>query len=215
MPEGRRPDWFCIFPNWFEFEPSGLLAPVASVRLQSPSVVDAEKVLFRADWSSAGSGERPHGADGAAARVIDRLDVADPGSERAHRFRIDRGEALAPRASFLRSASAPDGEVVLDGGRVLAGGVRFELARDPIAPGALVLRTVAGAPQRLRVTVDGEPPREILLGDGEPGTFAETAAARIPPGKGRASIRIQPSPGIGGGGTWLLAHAFAVAGSGR
>ena len=41
---------------WFELDGIGLLWRKGSVRLLRPSIVDAEKVLYRADWSMAGSG---------------------------------------------------------------------------------------------------------------------------------------------------------------
>jgi hypothetical protein len=213
MAPGRRPDWFCIFPNWFDLDASGVLHRVGSVRLLSPSVVDAEKVLYRADWSLAGSGDAPRRATfaGPGVRVADRVDVADRDAERAHAFSFEDREHGATPGSFWRRARV-DGEAeILDGGRTIFGEARFEIARDPLAAAGLVVRTVAGARQIVEVSVDGGESRRVEIEAATAGEFHEQVLATIPPGAGRAKVRIRVVPPPASG-PLLLCYAFTVAG---
>jgi hypothetical protein len=210
MPVGRRPDWFCIFPNWFEFEPAGILRRVGSVRLLTPSIVDAEKVLYRADWSLAGSGDEPR--ESPFGRLVDRVDVADPDSERSHRFRWRHDEHGAVAGSFWRRGAVDGGDEILDGGRTVFGEVRFEIERDPLASARLVLRTVSGLGQVALVSVDGGEERAVEIPAAGGGGFHEQALAEIPSGTGRSRVRIRPAASPVGG-PLVLCHFFAVTGS--
>ncbi len=212
LPAGRRPAWFCIFPNWFDLEPSGVLRPVASVRLLSPSVVDAEKVLARADWTLAGSGDAPASAPGA--RVVDRVDVADAASERAHGWRARGRERGADGGSFVRrGAAVPAGAEIVDGGRVLLGDASFEVARDPVADARLVLRTAGGRGGFVTIAVGDEAPRDVELAPAAT-PFHEQEVARIPHGTGRVRIRLAAPRGAPTLPVYLC-HAFVVAGGGE
>ncbi len=209
MPPGRRPAWFCIFPNWFDLEPAGILRSVAAVRLLSPSVVDAEKVLSRADWTLAGSGDAP--AAGPGARVVDRVDVADAASERAHAWRERGRERGASGGSFVRrGAAAPAGAEIVDGGRVLLGEATFEVARDPVADARLVLRLAGGRGGRVVVAVGDGPPQDVELAAAAT-PFHEQAVARIPHGTGRVRVRLAAPAGAPTLPLYLC-HAFVLAG---
>jgi hypothetical protein len=213
LPEDRRPGWFCIFPNWFDLEPAGILRRAGSVRLATPSIVDAEKVLFRADWSLAGSGDAPLLAPAgvAAMRVVDRLDVADPASERAHAFHARERERGARSGSFVRRGPAGASAEILDAGRSVTGDVRFEIARDPFARTWLTARTVAGLKQTVRVSIDGGADREVELGAAGSAAFHEAVLGELAPGPARARVRIAPAPALPGG-PLVLCHLFTVAG---
>ena len=213
LPPGRRPDWFCIFPNWFEFEPAGVLCRVGSLRLLSPSIVDAEKVLFRADWSLAGSGDSPRAAAFATSRtrVVDRVDVADTDSERAHAFRFRDGEHGAHAGSFWRRAAVDGGQEILDGGRTIFEDTFFEIARDPLADAQLVARTVSGLKQLVLVSVDGASEHPVEIAAPGSGEFHEQAIATIPSGNTRCRVRVRVAPQPTSA-PLVLCHLFSVVG---
>jgi hypothetical protein len=212
----RRPDWFCIFPNWFEFDGLDLLRRVGSVRLRRPSIVDAEKVLYRADWSRARSGDAPRvvGPDGEAPRTVDRLDVADVASETAHRFRWDDGERESGASTFVRRADFPrfPGDEVVDGGRTVFHEATFELETSLGEPTALVVRTVSGVRQRLLISVDESPDREREVYAAGTGRFHDAVIATIPPGEGPVRIRLRVRPDAASSAPLVLAHVFSLAG---
>jgi hypothetical protein len=208
MPPPERPGWFCFFPNWFGFDGAGFLQRVGSVRLLTPSIVDAEKVLAAADWSLAGAGDVPR-AVGAGARVVDRLDVADVRSERAHAFAGNDGEPGASAGTFLRRAAFAPGDEAIDGGRTLLREARFALARDPAATATVIVRTPGGVHIRALVSVDGGPWERVEI-RGAAGRFHEQAVARIAPGEGRAEIRLRVTDEAAASAPLVLTHVFAV-----
>jgi hypothetical protein len=214
LPPEDRPDWFCYFPNWFELDQLGILRRRGSVRLLAPSIVDAEKVLASADWSLAGSGDRPR-LGGAGVRVVDRLDVADVESERAHSFRWWNPERGADAGTFVRRAgfAAAPGDEAIDGGRTVLGGVEMELARDGAVPAAVVLRTPTGVRQRLLVSVDGGPETPVEVYGPGGGGFHEQAVASVPPGPARAHVEVRVTPEAAGSAPLILAHVFVLVGS--
>jgi len=211
LPPGQRPDWFCIFPNWFDFDGIGLLQRVGSVRLLRPSIVDAEKVLYRADWSRAGSGDAPHLSGGRDWRVVDRLDVADPDSERAHRFRFDQGGQGGNAGGLLRRAPfADDPAEIVDGARTVLGGVSFEIGRAGEGATALVVRTVAGLRERVHVTVDGGDAFPVEIHGTPSGVFHDQVIATIAPGAGPARVTIRVVDKPTASAPLVLAHVFTV-----
>jgi len=216
LPPEDRPGWFCFFPNWFDFDGVGLLRRVGSVRLLAPSIVDAEKVLAVADWSLAGSGDWPR-IGGEGARVVDRLDVADPDSEREHRFTWRNGERGADGGSFLHRAAFvghPEDEA-LDGGRTVLQEVDFEIARDPAQTAALVMRTPSGVRQRVLVAVDGGAEQAVEVYAPGAGLFHEQAVAAVPPGTGRARVRIRLVEEAADSAPLLPVHFFCLVGAGE
>jgi hypothetical protein len=214
LPENGRPGWFCFFPNWFEFEDLGILRRQGSVRLLTPSIVDAEKVLARADWSLAGSGHEPRLLEegAGAGRVLDRLDVADVTSERAHRFRARQPERGAGAASFARRSAFADGDEAeaIDGGRTIFGEIDFEIARSPQRLALLVARTVTGVRQRLLVSVDGGPEEPVLFYRSGAGRFYDQALVTLAPGAGAAVVRVRVSPAAASSAPLILFHLFSL-----
>jgi len=214
LPAARRPGWFCVFPNWFEFESADFLRRVGSVRLLSPSIVDAEKVLYRADWSAAGSGDRPRLAalEGRGYELIDRVDVADVDSEAAHSFRWSNGSRGGDAGSFVRRAPVGAGtEPITDGGRSVFHEVELELERAPFARTAVILRTVTGLRQLVHVSVDGGPEKGLELYEAGSGRFLDLPVAEIAPGTGRARLRIRLEERAAESSPLVLAHIFSVA----
>ncbi len=214
LPEAERPSWFCFFPNWFEFDDLGILRRQGSVRLLTPSIVDAEKVLARADWSLARSAEEPRLLDEgvAAGRVLDRLDVADVTSERTHRFRAQQPERGAGAASFARrSAFADGGEFeAIDGGRTIFGEIDFEIARSTERPALLVARTVTGVRQWLLVSVDGGLEEPVFLYRSGMGRFHDQALVTLAPGAGPAAVRVRVSPEAASSAPLILFHLYSL-----
>lgn len=213
LPPGRRPDWFCIFPNWFDFDGVGILRRVGSVRLLRPSIVDAEKVLYRADWSLAGSGEEPRlpAPPSGSWRVVDRLDVADVDSEAAHAFRWDEGGQAGSGGSLLRRAGFPnDPREILDAARPVLGGVSFRIARSGAGAVTLVARSVTGVRARLLLSIDGgaEEPLELYASGG--GQFFDQAIAVLPAGSEPAHVSLRVRPEAAGSAPLVLAHLFTV-----
>jgi hypothetical protein len=173
-------------------------------------------VLATCDWTLAGSGDRPR-LGGPGARVVDRVDVADPASERAHRFTWRNGERGADAGSFVRRATFAGvvGDEIIDAGRSVFGEVQFDLARDPMSPVSVVARTPGGIRQRTLVSVDGgaEQPVEIYAPGG--GFFHEQQVADIPSGRGTARVRIRLVEEAAGSAPLVLTHVFALAGAGE
>jgi hypothetical protein len=209
-----RPGWFCFFPNWFELDDLGVLRRVGSVRLLAPSIVDAEKVLATCDWTLAGSGDAPRFV-APGSRVVDRLDVADPTSERAHRFRWRNDERGADAGSFVRRAAFAGlpGDEAIDAGRSVFGEVEFELARDALSAASVVLRTPGGIRQRVLVSVDGGAERAVEIYAPGGGTFHEQPVAALPAGGGAARVRIRLVDEAAGSAPLVLMHVFALAGA--
>ncbi len=214
LPPDRRPDWFCFFPNWFDFDGLGIWQRKGSVRLLSPSIVDAEKVLARADWSLAGAADRPRAASDSAnsRRVWDRLNVAELGSERAHRFRFTNAEHGADPGSFARRASfaGRPGVEAIDGGRTIFEEATFELERPTIGLAHVVLRTMSGARQRILVSIDGEPERRVEVYEPGSGSFHEQSVGTLSAGTGRAAVRLRVHPEAAESAPLLLLHVFCV-----
>jgi hypothetical protein len=212
MPDGARPNWFCIFPNWFDFDGVGLLRRKGGVRLLSPSIVDAEKVLYLADWSLANSGDAlSFLANASDVRIVDRIDVADVGSERAHDFEAIDGQHGGTGGTFLHRASGGASAVeIVDGGRTILREARFRIGRDPFVTTTLVARTVTGARQRVSVSIDSGAPTPVELYAPGGGRFHEQALATIPPGAEPALVTIRVSPEPASSAPLLLTHLFCV-----
>lgn len=215
LPPEKRPSWFCFFPNWFEFDGLGIWQRKGSVRLLTPSIVDAEKVLARADWTLAGSGHFPSPAladSGSSLVVLDRLDVAERGSERAHHFQWTNGERGGDAGTFARRASwgSEGGAEIIDGGRTIFDSCRFTMARSNVRATLLVLRTVSGARQRVEVSVDGGErlPVEVYAPGG--GRFFDVALCPLPAGENPAAIELRLVSAAAESAPLILAHVFTV-----
>jgi hypothetical protein len=158
LPPGERPTHFAIYPDWLRLAESGVLgAPMHAAPLFQPSIAGSPLPLtiYPADWSLAQSGERPLTLP-PGWNVIDRLDVADLESERAHAYRFRRPGPGYPESDVLALSYAGDGAPrVADGGRLLAGGERFRLATR--AAGDLLLVARTDGPFVLDVRAGGAP----------------------------------------------------------
>jgi hypothetical protein len=186
MAPPQRPAYFAIFPNWFSFEEARFLHPVYYNRVYEPSIVDAEAVLYRADWALAGSGGSlcsPRLLQALGDRqVVDQIDVADLESEDRHHYRSETwevGQGEANLALFATYENEPD-LAVIDGGRTVTRGERMRVRLRPGEPALMAMRTLAGPKQRFAVFCEGRQVGQVESGGGAGPYWTELAVAQIP-----------------------------------
>lgn len=127
MAPEQRPDYFVIYPDWFEgLENSGILGEeIQSFTLLRETRITGgrEVMVYKADWGLADSGNLPRllPFDG----IRDSLDVADLESERSHDYEVQPAEAGVQPLSVIDKLSYPDAEEATDGGRKITGGESF------------------------------------------------------------------------------------------
>ena len=108
---GPLPTHFIVYPEWMA------CTPVIGRELEEATVTDATILggqtmrASEARWEYLGSGEEPWTK---LARIDDTLDVADLESEKAHDYRLF---AVREGDQTVEESSAPNGDVVVDGGR--------------------------------------------------------------------------------------------------
>lgn len=171
LPPERRPTHFAYYPSWMgtdEFYGEVLFTTPLHPGFEPGRIVgDGNMEVIAAVWDHAGTGERPL-ADHPGWTVVDRIDVADLASERAHGWRgaLGRRRLGDPTAkwSFVAREVGTHG-LVLDGGRTIRGGTeRFAAAVDPAKPARVLLRT-GGAPSQAYQDAIGGPVTVELLDD--------------------------------------------------
>jgi hypothetical protein len=151
LPPEKRPTHFAYYPGWMgtaEFFGDTLLH--TSLRGGLPTklnrlVGEGDMQVIAANWDHAHTGERPLN-DHTGWNVVDRVDIADIASERAHHWhggmgRRNFGDHTA-RWSMVEREMLPSG-LVIDGGRTIREheGERFTVTLDPQKPTRIVLRT--------------------------------------------------------------------------
>jgi hypothetical protein len=200
MADGMRPDYFAIFPNWFNFPPHVFLQPLHSIRLLKPSIVDAEKILYRAQWDgtvdAAKIWEPSLELDRRDWAVVDRLDVADVQNEAVHAYRSTvriRGDEEANLLLALPLRAGRD-VLLLDGGRTVTGGESFVMSLHLDRRAHLIMRTVSGIGQHFEVFCNGESMGKIQWPGGPGRSWREVEIATIEPEvhRGRAHIELKP-----------------------
>ena len=158
------PTHFIVYPEWM-----GLDA-VLGKRLHEAVVTDSSILggqvmrAYEARWNQLGTGDLPWSSPGFV--VEDELDVADLESEAAHGYQLlmaREGEEV------VLESNAPDGHVVLDGGRTNRTYERFSISRGSRAlmrigaTGAIVLVIKMDHVEKARVPVDGETWTEVAF----------------------------------------------------
>jgi hypothetical protein len=161
----KLPTHFIVYPEWMACD------PVLGTSLREASVPHSTILggeLMRASearWEHLGSGEKPWTALSA---LVDAVDVADLESEREHGyelFQAREGEQIA------EEGNAPDGRIVVDGGRTNRKHDRFVVHQPKKGPAlVLVVRIESAASTPIRVIVDGN---EIARADVPPGPWSE------------------------------------------
>jgi len=148
MRREQRPTHFAYYPGWMgndEFFGEVLMHTSLRPGFEPRRFVGAADMqVIAARFDHLGTGELPFD-EHPGWRVVDRIDIADIASERAHNWRGDVGrrtlEDRTAKWSFVGRDTGPHG-LVLDGGRAVRGGREtFDAALDPAKPVRLVLRT--------------------------------------------------------------------------
>ena len=153
LPPERRPTYFAYYPAWMgtaEFFGEAKLH--TSLRPGLPTrtrlVGEGDMQLLAANWDHAHTGERPLNDHGGWS-LVDRVDIADMASERAHHWigRMGRRHFGDPTAHWsMVEREITDAGLVIDGGRTIRdGGETFTITIDPAKPTRIVIRT-GGAP---------------------------------------------------------------------
>lgn len=207
-----RPTHFAIYPDVFSipYLAATDLFEDALFRVEVPDhgIASAGPLqgVWRADWALAGSGERIYQEDVRAQigglELVDTLDVADLADEAAHRVSWWH-DALRPgfptEVRQLRYRTDPDAEV-LDGGRLLTGGIEFKVDTEPGTDLWLVSRLHAQQAGVVDVEVGG---REIgtWAYPAVPGEWLETLfhvpADAVETSRTRIVLRVDPEvPGF-------------------
>jgi hypothetical protein len=99
--------------------------------------------ILVASFDHAGTGERPLN-DHTGWAIVDRVDIADLASERAHDWvgRLGRRHVGDPSARWSVVERSTAGGLVIDGGRTIrGGGERFTVHVDRAKPTRVVIRT--------------------------------------------------------------------------
>ena len=147
MPRERRPTHFAYYPGWMgtsEFfgdvlKHTPLRRGIERRRLAG----DGDMQILVANFDHTGTGERPLN-DHTGWSIVDRVDIADLASERAHAWagRMGRRKIGDPTARWSVVERSVTSGLVIDGGRTIrAGGERFTVRLDPAKPTRVVLRT--------------------------------------------------------------------------
>jgi hypothetical protein len=167
LPVTERPTLMAIYPKWFPYLVATHFAGDVLFKADLPDNTicgDRLKQVYRIDWSLAGSGALPvHRLElirDFGMTVVDSVDVADLASEAAH------GYSWGPRyRDRLREfpTAHPEGPVVLDGGRWIAGGESMRIRARPGEWLALVLRTESERDAALDVRVNGRPAGRVVI----------------------------------------------------
>jgi hypothetical protein len=139
--------------------------------------------VFKARWENLGSGERPWTK---AARVLDTIDVADLESEAEHAYELlgaRDGEQIASEGN------APEGAIVVDGGRTQRVRERFVAKLAQGVGARLLARLQTTAPSSVTVHVRvGE--RDLGAHPLEAGPWFELSVP-IPADLAKAETRIE------------------------
>lgn len=154
------PTHFIVYPGWMGLD------PVLGETLHQATVTDATILggqtmhACEARWDHLGTGEHPWTPLGT---IHDALDVADLESEASHAY-----ELLGAREGeqTVSEDSAPDGTIVLDGGRTNRARDRFVAKLPPGASLLGIARIESTAGTNLRVSVAERPVAHVAVLEG-------------------------------------------------
>lgn len=174
LPVERRPTHFAYYAGWLgapDFLGAVVMDTPWGPQFARERVVAGKNMeLLEASWDHVGTGERLLRVT-SGWHIVDRVDVADLASERAHAWTGalgTRGFAEPTTTWSFVARDVTEHGLVIDGGRTIRGGHEaFTIARDASKPAKLVLRTggVTSAehgPVTLAVTADGARIGEIV-----------------------------------------------------
>jgi hypothetical protein len=161
LPVTERPTLMAIYAKWYPYLVATHFAGEVLFKADLPDNTicgDRLKQVYRIDWSLAGSGTLPvqrlELIRDFGMTIVDSVDVADLASEQAHDYTWT--PTYRDRLREFPTAH-PEGPVVLDGGRWIAGGESMRIRARPGEWLALVLRTESEREAALDVRVNGRP----------------------------------------------------------
>jgi heme exporter protein D len=165
---GSLPTHFIVYPEWMAMD--AVLGKVLHEAVVTDATILGGQVMrvFEARWDYLGTGEEPWSAHGA---VTDTLDVADLESEASHRYELlgaRDGEQVA------EEGNAPDGAIVLDGGRTQRTRERFVVNVPRGASATLLGRVQSAGEAKLEARVGGASAGSVGV---EAGPWTEVAFA--------------------------------------
>jgi hypothetical protein len=186
---GTLPSYFIVYPEWMA------MPPVLGPRIHDATVTDSSilggqtMIVFPADYSLLGTGERPWTKVKGRERetFVDVLDVADLDSERAHTYDL---LGAADGEEILTHSVSPAGRDVVDGGRRARARERFRMTLGAHAAEVLV-RLEASETTRVYVFANGKPVTTFVVDDG-PWT---EAAFTLPHVSERPTVELVPDNG--------------------
>ena len=162
-----RPGFFATYPDVFAlpYLAATDLFAVEMFRAEVPDFAVASagpmQAVYQTDWRLGGSGDRLYQADMLRRTqdmtLVDRVDLADLEDEDAHNLIFWEGivrPGFPTEVQQLRYRTDPAKEV-LDGGRLVNGGLSFRIAAKPQQPMLLVARLHPFQAGAVRVIVDG------------------------------------------------------------
>ena len=147
LPPAQRPTHFAYYPSWL-----GTTELYGEVLRHTPLrraieprrfAGSSDMQLLVASFDHTGTGERPLN-DHSGWSIVDRVDIADLASERAHGWvgRLGRRAFGDPTARWSVVERSTSSGLVVDGGRTIRGGSeRFTVHVDRGKPTRVVLRT--------------------------------------------------------------------------
>ena len=185
LPPERRPTHFVYYPGWMgQHEFFGrvvLQTPLGRPFHRRRLVGGYDMQLIEATWDHVHTAERPL-EPVPGWRVVDRVDIADRASERAHGWSGALGRRAFADPTAKWSVFHRDVRVTglaLDGGRSIRGRTeRFTITVDPARPVRLVLRTGGEPSYRHHPAI--QRPVEVVVS----GPAGELARAQLPPPTG-------------------------------
>jgi hypothetical protein len=158
------PSYFIVYPEWMAM-PSVLGPRFHDATVTDSSILGGQTmVVYSADYSLLGSGEKPWTRQPGAphATFLDVLDVADLDSERGHAYDL---LGAADGEEILTHSVSPDGRDVVDGGRRERSRERFRVTLGKQAARSTV-RLEASETTRVHVFADGEERASFVVTDG-------------------------------------------------
>jgi hypothetical protein len=203
MPAGQRPDAMAIYPSWWGDLPTLFGRRLEAIEVHGNVICGgAEKVLYKADWSTLDRGGFPrviHPGE----HVADELDVADLVSEKQHRYAFPHPSMGFVDFRILGDLIDPQRDL-FDAGRLIPEG-QTETAHvhAPRAGGRLVVRTAVGHRVEVLVRIDGREMGRLALA---PSKGWIEPALDLPAGL-PAEVELSLTPVAG---EWLDCHVWIL-----
>jgi hypothetical protein len=160
MQPDKRPDYYIIYPDWFENADLHQRHPIFSILLKRWSIVPhPEKMVFEARKDLFGSGEKLWSTEFQSFRILAAADLANLDSETTYSFSDGGRPGLT---SYLRGRGA-DGRPAGDGARWIQKTSTLTFLDYEGIPNAMVFRVAAPKGGLLKIRVADEEPIDLSL----------------------------------------------------